>query len=181
MASYWQSRAFRRLTVLTVQSPLQTLDGMGTTVHRKSLPRADLKEESSLQRRSGAFENLDDLAMFQKVALLFSIVTFLFTVGRAAIPSALEVSLTQLTVELAALKDRQARPQSVVLTDKARPQNTGFVIVYQVLTKSGDADMVSGLPEFGAYKSPPAMEFLSELTVSQFDATTPKHIEIFSR
>lgn len=94
-------------------------------------------------------------------------------------PSYANISaLTENSLTLPAPKDRRTRPLVVVLADNAGTETTDFVIPYGVLKESGAADVVTVSTEPGTVKLIPALQIRTDMTIGQFDQSTPAGADI---
>jgi len=87
-------------------------------------------------------------------------------------------ALAENSLTLPAPKDRRVRPLVVVLADNAGTETTDFAIPYGVLKESGAADVVTVSTEPGAVKLIPALQIRADMTLVQFDESTPVGADI---
>jgi len=86
--------------------------------------------------------------------------------------------LTKNPLTLPAPKDRRLRPLVVILADNAGTETTDFVIPYGVLKESGAADVVTVSTEPGTVELMPALQIRADMTMMQFDESTPVGADI---
>lgn len=86
--------------------------------------------------------------------------------------------MTNNSLTLQAPKDRRVRPLVVILADNAGTETTDFVIPYGVLKESGAADVVAVSTEPGTVELMPALQIRADMTIGQFDESTPNGADI---
>jgi len=96
--------------------------------------------------------------------------------AHAAHPNIAELRKNSLT--LPAPKDRRLRPLIVVLADNAGTETTDFLVPYGVLKESGAADVVTVSIEPGPVELMPALRIRADMTIMQFDESTPAGADI---
>jgi len=86
--------------------------------------------------------------------------------------------LTKNSLTLPAPKDRRLRPLVVILADNAGTETTDFVIPYGVLKESDAADVVTVSTEPGTVELMPVLQIRADMTIVQFDESTPAGADI---